>query len=167
MKLSLLLCLFMHLLLSCSSSNTSIDCLQIKQSKYFLPNSSKPYTGEVVFKHYNGEVSNIFKIKNGVPDGEWIAYGYKKEIVQKGFFKPIDLSDEIELLHDSIARLNVCTTKEGEIEFTDILLITDVPNKKSIGNERDKILAVLKKHSIAIKGNAINEIKYVRGELSN
>jgi antitoxin component YwqK of YwqJK toxin-antitoxin module len=83
MRILLLSSLFIFLRLGCSSSRVNIDRLQIRQGKYYLINSSKLYNGKVVFKHDNGNVSNIIEIKEGVPDGKWIAYGYKKEIVQE------------------------------------------------------------------------------------
>lgn len=167
MRLLFSISLFVLLFSGCSSSKVNIDRLQVKQSRYYLPNSSKPYSGKVVFRYENGDVSNVVEIKNGVPDGKWIAYGYKKEIVQEGSYTPIDLRNEVDFFTDSINRLNVCVTKEGMAEFTDILLITDRPNKKDADDEKKRILAVLKSHSILIKGDTINEIKYVKNELSN
>lgn len=167
MKLFFIIIFPILILLGCSNSKVNIDGLQIRQGKYYSLNAQKPFSGEAISKFDDGNIASIIELKEGVPNGKWITYGYKQEIIQEGFYHPINVSNETEFMKDSIKRLNVCTTKEGEIEFTDIFLITDKNDKKDVGNEKSKITAFLKKRSILIKGDTINEIKYARGELEN
>jgi hypothetical protein len=151
----------------CSSPKVGLDELKMRQNKYYFGSSQKPYSGKIISKYDNGYISNIIEMKDGIPNGKWVVYGYKKEIIQEGFYNPITVSNEADFFKNSIKRLNVCTTKEGEVEFKDILIITDASDKKELGDEKSKILAFLRSHSMIVNGDTINEIKYVRGELEN
>lgn len=168
MRLLTIIILFAFFIEGCTSSKITIDNLQMIQNKYYLAGTQKPYSGKVISKFDNGDVSSVIEIKEGVPNGKWIAYGYKNEIVQEGSYYPINVSNETEFMQDSIKRLNICFTKEGLMEFTDVFLITNEPDKKKGGNINSQIIfTFLKNHSIVIKGDTINEIKYVKGELDN
>lgn len=153
------------ILLGCSSTKVSIDNLQVKENRYYLQ-GKKPYTGKVISKFDNGSVASVIQIKNGIPDGKWVAYGYKGEIVQEGSYQPVNISEENMFKNNNFIRLNVCNTKEGAIEFTDVFVVTESiePNVRDYKNE---ILAFLKSKSINIKGDSINEVKYVKAELDN
>ena len=155
---------FVFITWSCSSPKIAIDKLIMKQGKYYSINSKNPYAGKVISKFDNGNIASIIEMKNGVPNGKWVAYGYKNEVVQEGSYNPIDVSNDALLMNSTISRLNVCTTKEGAIEFTDIFLVTDTPDKK-VENIKAQVSTFLKSRSIVIKGDSINEIKYVKGEL--
>lgn len=167
MKSLFLICVISVLSLGCSDTQIHEDLLQLRQGKYYFQRSSTPYTGKVVSKFDDGNISSIIDVKQGIPNGKWIAYGYQKEIVQEGSYTPIDLSAEPDFFQEGIYRLNVCVTREGGFEFTEILLLTETPGKKDTTKETVRILNVLKKHAIQLKGDTISKIKYVTGELED
>jgi hypothetical protein len=149
----------------CSPKRISIDKLQLKGNNYFYMQTNQPYTGLVISKFENGNIANIIKMKDGIPNGKWVAYGYKGEIIQEGCYQPIDISNEFFLGgRGNFVRLNVCTAKEGAFEFTDVFFVTKNFNHDYSEN-KNKLLAFLKSQSIYIKGDTINEVKYVMGEL--
>jgi hypothetical protein len=153
-------------LLGCSPAKVSISKLTLKNSLYYYLQTKQPYTGEVLIKFDNGKTASVINIKNGVPDGRWVAYGYQGEIVQEGVYQPVDISTEFFFKGSDFIRLNVCTTKEGSVEFTDIFLVTNTP-EKTYSEDKDKILAFLKTKSINIIDDNIHEIKYVTAEVEN
>lgn len=167
MRVFIFFCSILILVFGCTSSDVNINRLQIRQNKLYEVGSSNPFTGKVILNHDDGSLSNTFELKNGIPDGKWVAFGYENEIVQEGSYNPIDLSSEPSFFADSVKRLNICFTREGDVEFTDIFLVTDVKNKKPIENEKSRILGFLRAHSIAIKGDTINKIEYVVNELED
>lgn len=143
-----------------------MDKLQVKENRYYL-HGEKPYTGKVVSKFDNGGISSIIQMKNGIPDGKWTAYGYKGEIMQEGSYYPVNVSNENMFKDDNFIRLNVCNTKEGTIEFTNVFVVTKSIEPRDVGNYKNKILDFLKSKSINIKDDSINEVKYVKAELNN
>lgn len=154
------------MLLACSPTKVSIDELSLKESRYFYLHSKQPYTGEAISKFDNGKISSMIKFKNGVPDGKWFAYGYKGEIIQEGYYHSIDISNEDKFKGEAFLRLNICTTKEGPVEFTDIILVSKKRENITVEN-KNKLRDFLKSKSINIKGDSINEIRYTKGELEN
>jgi hypothetical protein len=156
----------MLLLYGCSDLKVDVERLQLIDGKYYLANSSKPYSGEVIFTFDNGDISNLVEMKGGVPNGKWFAYGYKKEVIQEGVYKPLDLSNDELFFQDRIRRINICITKEGGSEFTDILLITDMPYDKLPAEKMRRIASLIKKSTEFVFDDTINQVKFVKGELS-
>jgi hypothetical protein len=150
----------------CTPTKVSIDKLQVKESRYYLKNE-KPYTGEVVSSFDNGSIASIIQMKGGVPNGRWVAYGYKGEIVQEGNYQPVHISNEELFSNSNVVRLNVCNTKEGQIEFTDVYVVSKSIPDINLEQYKHQLLSFLKTKSVTVKGSSINEIKYVVAELGN
>jgi hypothetical protein len=150
----------------CTPTKVSIDKLQVRENRYYLKNE-KPYTGEVVSNFDNGSIAGIIQMKDGVPNGRWVAYGYNGEIVQEGNFQPLSISNESLFSNINVVRLNVCNTKEGKIEFTDVYVVSKSITDFNIEQYKHQLLSFLKYKSVIIKGDSINEIRYVVAELGN
>ena len=151
---------------SCTQKNVSIDKLQIKENRYCLKNDT-PFTGEAVSNYDNGTIACIIQMKDGVPNGRWVAYGYKGEVVQEGNYQPISEINEELFDNSNIIRLNVRNTKEGIIEFTDVYVVLKSIQTFNIKMHKNQLLSIIKSNSVIIKGDTINEIKYVVAELGN
>ena len=157
--------LFVTFIFGCSSRGVTIEDLQIKNNKYYLNNSKTPYSGKVVSKFEDGGISDIVEMKDGIPNGKWVAYGYNKEVIQEGTYCPFDVEREAEFATSNISRFNVCITKEGSIEFTNVFLITDDTNKVERESLKPQVFLFLKNYIVLFKGDTINEIRYLKGEL--
>ncbi|WP_116543014.1 toxin-antitoxin system YwqK family antitoxin [Pontibacter virosus] len=140
-----------------------MDQLQERKGTYYL--NKKPFNGKAVSKFDNGNISGFIEFKNGIPNGKWIAYGYAGEIVQEGSFQPIIVNSNNSLTSDDIKRINLCTTREGAIEFTDVYVIVETNGILDKSRMKANVNAFLKSESISIKGDSINEIKIVKGEI--
>ena len=168
MKYIFLKICFLFICISCTNSNITIDHLFINQGKYYLQDSNNPYSGKVVTKFENGNISNVIELKNGIPNGKWIAYGYKNEIVQEGMYTPIEINSLDTLFTNlNIGRLNVCHTKEGSKEFTDVFLITNNSYKTKERDIKTYVSQYLKNHLIIPKEDSIYEIICLKGELES
>jgi hypothetical protein len=159
---SVIICGF--LISSCTPTEVTLDKLELRESKYFLIDSEKPFNGKLITEFEKGKVASEIPVKEGIPKGKWLAYGYHHEIVQEGKFNPIDVNNEKEFINRGVKRINICDTKEGNIEFTKIYVIYD----KQIENFdlKAQILSLLRDRSIHIKGDTIEKIIYVPGEFS-
>lgn len=160
--------LFLYLLLigayACSPKEVLLNDLDWSHSEYYYKGA--PFTGIGVSKFENGNVSNEIRFQNGVPNGEWKAYGYGGEIVQEGTYHPILFKDSAGLSGGDINRLNVCTTIEGAKEFYDGFIILEEPAKNTIDTGAIRLYVVSYLKNIPAYGAKIesNRIKFVRRE---
>ena len=60
---------------SCSSKK-SFEDLYLKDDQYCLKETKSPFTGEVIIRFKSGNISNKIEMKDGIPNGKWISYGY-------------------------------------------------------------------------------------------
>ncbi|HEY8389133.1 MAG TPA: hypothetical protein VIK74_11040 [Parasegetibacter sp.] len=163
------LCFFVAslvILCGCFPSQISLDKLQIEANQYCLKNG-KPYTGKVISHFDNGNVASIIQMKDGVPNGRWIVYGYKREIIQEGNFHPVSTIPDDIFNNSNIVRLNVCNIKEGINEFTNVYIVANSTGNYNTGQYKRKLLSFLINKSITVKGDSINEIKCVAAELNH
>ena len=65
--------LLLLMIIACSAPMKNSE-LVLKNNKMYLPNSEKPYTGEILDLHENGNKAMNGFYKNGVEDGLWILW---------------------------------------------------------------------------------------------
>lgn len=87
--------------------------------------------------------------------------------MQEGNYVPVDISNDGSFKYKNIIRLNLCTTKEGNAEFTDAFIITNTPTQYREEEFKPILNAYLKSHTIVIKEDSLHEIKFVKGELDS
>lgn len=147
--------------MGCTRSQTLLEDLMIKDNRFYL-DSSKVYSGYAITKFESGKVSNQIFIEDGIPSGQWIAYGYDGEVVQKGKYKPaIGPFEQIEGLKN-IHRINICETKEATVNFIDIFIVSgdqkiDV-DKTEDKKFRDALLKELKRRNTPIAPELVHKI---------
>ncbi|WP_129716184.1 hypothetical protein [Pedobacter sp. SYP-B3415] len=152
---------------ACGNPEASFKELVVKDN-LFYKDSLTVYSGYVFSEFDNGDISSKIPIKNGIPDGKWVAYGYDGEIVQSGTFKPI-ITGLVTLADlKQVSRINICDTNELKEHFIDIFIVckalkknVDKTNDKRF---RDSLILLLKKRKIALDFNKINKITAVNIE---
>jgi uncharacterized protein len=80
MKKNLFLLGSLLIIFACSSEKMNFSKLQDRNGLYYLVNSQKPYSGEVV-SYANGNIEFEGQIENGLREGLWVYYypsGQKK-----------------------------------------------------------------------------------------
>ena len=152
-------------ILGCAEQEISIDKIQLRQGKYYPIGTKNPYSGKVITTFNNGMVSGSYELKEGVPNGEWVTYGYQSETIQEGTHTPIDVKGEMEFLNDSIIRLSICNFEEGSSIITNIYIVSNAGERTVSKNEKLNVISFLKKHPSLIKADTINEITIITGEL--
>jgi hypothetical protein len=144
---------------ACTSSEVLLNTLVVKDGKYHY--NDKPFSGHAISKFANGSISNDINFENGIPKGNWRAYGYQKEIVQSGEYLPLPAyNDEVS---NTVLRINVCTTKEGDFTYRTVFVVTNNPQLDS-AKTHSKLSEWFKIHPVDGVDSATTR-KYVIGEL--
>lgn len=160
---------FSIVITGCLKNKVKLKDLKINNGIYHISRSNEPYSGHAYSYFKEGGMSNDIYIKEGIPSGKWMAYGYDGEIVQSGEFNPL-LVDQITILDvTAIDRINVCFTKEGDYKFIDVFIISNtlqkVVDKAGDKEFRSALLEVLRSNNVKIDTKKINEIVAGNGEL--
>ena len=160
--------IFLFVVAGCVNSTILVKDLVIKNS-FFYKDSIELYSGHAFTKFENGRISNDILIKDGIPSGEWIAYGYQGEIVQKGSYRPVIFNYiRIEDLK-RIQRINICEVEEGSERFIDIFIVSgdfkESVDKTGDRKVRDALVKVLRTQNIILEPSKINNIIGVDIEL--
>jgi len=156
------------LLIGCFNHKVQISDLRILHNKYYYKEEKIPFSGIVISKFESGQVLNEINVQNGIPIGNWVAYGYDGEVVQNGTFRPFYLRKNRINSITGIERINLCPTKEGNVSFIDLYIITNNANLKF--DKKSKIIYAalidtLKSNNIKIDTNLIDKIYCDKGEL--
>jgi len=124
------------LTVGCSNRKILINSLYVKDNLFCNKENFSPFSGTAISKFDTGQISNEINFKDGIPSGQWFAYGYRGEIVQNGNYKPIVLKDK-NIDGTKVKRINICTVKEGTQTYVDLYFITNDTtvkiNKSTIG----------------------------------
>jgi len=155
------------LLSGCSNHETLLKDLKLINNKYFYKEKDIPFTGIVTSAFKTGQISSKVTLKNGIPAGYWVAYGYKGEIVQDGTYRPIYLTYNNVDSIKGIKRINICFTKEGERHFIDLIIITN-SRKLEFDRRSDMYKAVIDtliSNKVRIDASLINKISCSKSEL--
>jgi hypothetical protein len=141
-------------------SPSFIDELELKGDKYYAENSKTPYSGNAIARFDDGKLSAKIKFENGVPNGNWYVYGFNNEIIQQGEYKPFSFNSE------GISRLNLYKFREGDYQYSKVLLITTQQHILDTGKIEKALLQFFLEKSIKFPGDTLPEIQVVPGELS-
>lgn len=167
MKKILFFCLWLTIL-SCSqmSRRTSYDNLVFKHYLFFEKDAHAPFTGITESKFENGNISNVIRFKNGVPDGEWAAYGYQGEIVQSGKYTPVYPDTSTYDSVGKIERINICFFQEGDYKYNDILVVVkgDVMDGEK-DNLKQKVMKQLILYQPDLQIGVNDSLTFVKDEL--
>ncbi len=158
MKVNYLI-IWLFLFVSCSNLNIT-DKLELHNGVY-CSTSDVPFSGQLITRFENGNISNVTNFDKGIPSGKWFVYGYKKEIIQNGEYIPVKIIDQFK---KDVFRINICTTQEGSIKFVDVIVVYNIhPPKKEYFEKA--LCDTLKKRGFYCQN--VREIKYLKGELED
>jgi hypothetical protein len=156
-------------LIKCTRNHILLEELVIKDGKYFIAEEGiKPFSGIAISKFTNKQASNKISFINGVPNGSWISYGYKGEVIQSGKFEPQVKFIPVVGMIRQVIRVNVCTTVEARNTVIELYIVTHSTQTFDIQRESSAfrgILNHLKSQGITIKNDLIDKIKVVNSEI--
>lgn len=159
-KLIKSLLILSSIFMGCKNS-VPIENLVFVNNKLYTSEGMTSFTGRGYSKFPSGTISNKITFINGVPDGEWVSYGYEGEVIQKGFYSPRFLKHDSVGFVKGVLRINICKIQEGSSATSCLFIITNkTPSKLSKGELRfKKLLASLKLNNVKI-----DEIKITNRE---
>lgn len=164
-------CLFgfqMIVLSSCHPSKVQLSDLIYTDFKYYKKGSDHLFTGTAIAIFENGNISNTIELKDGIPNGKWVAYGYKGEIIQEGYYTPITISEGDLFIKKTVQRINVCFGREGSYSSTIIYVISDTSRLYvDTINLRNRISQLLtKERSLSVEETGY-QFKIIANELNS
>ncbi|GAB2809747.1 hypothetical protein [Ferruginibacter profundus] len=136
---------------SCKEKH-NLKNLTTRNFLYFSEGAAWPFSGVAYVKDTIRGIEKTmssYTFKNGIPDGDWQAYGHEHEILMKGKLTPVIVLDEIKKDFPDLQRINIDKYTEGDDNLRiDIFLISNNPTQDSINcqqKKKDLILFLLKK----------------------
>ena len=121
-KTLIILVLFLFpILISCNSYSGSSDktvCVetdaQIRNNIVYLPNETKPFTGNNLCKYENGQIKSEGNYKDGKPDGKVIDWYENGQIEAEGNYKDGKLDGKATYWHENGKIKGKVTFKDGK-----------------------------------------------------
>jgi antitoxin component YwqK of YwqJK toxin-antitoxin module len=86
MKKILFISVILMILIACSSERVNFNQLQDRSGMFYLVNSDKPFSGDVV-SYANGRVEFEGKIEKGLREGTWTSYYANGQKKMEGNYK--------------------------------------------------------------------------------
>lgn len=167
--------IILFILTGCKS-DISIDNIEEREHGLsYIKGTNTLVDGRVVRKFDDGNTAEINHFKNGMPVGDWVAYGYQGEIISHGF------GTEIKQYETGLkgTDLNYCVLSicmeggytyatlymDNAMIFTDRDQLLDL-SKLIFGDYSDKykindLLFFDKKHEYSISKKVINNTNYI------
>jgi len=109
-------------------------------------------------KFDDGSTASRIAIVDGIPQGNWISYGYQGEEIQTSYCRQLSLR-----LPFYVHRVTYCLIKEGSFSQGVVFIIVREDDSSRSDKEFENLVRALIKNSEGYKGEI--DIKYVRGEL--
>ena len=121
-KTLIILVLFLFpILISCNSYSGSSDktvCVDtdalIRNGIIYLPNETKPFTGNNLCKYENGQIKSEGNYKDGKPDGKVIDWYENGQIEAEGNYKDGKLDGKATYWHENGKIKGKVTFKDGK-----------------------------------------------------
>jgi len=157
--------LFLLIVTACSCNrNADLHQLVLRDNAYYLPGKSDKFSGRATTKLPNGKTSNIVNFRDGIPYGQWMAFGYEGEIIQDGSYRVVVPSED-DGLDRSIVRLNVHTMLEGDYREKEVLVIVRERPRLDSAKVRENVKDYLAKHRDLLQSDSAHCIQILEGEL--
>lgn len=156
---------FTLLLISCKGDDFRLTDLRLQKKYYYLKSDTVRFSGRIRTLFPDNTVSNDFRFVDGVPNGKWISYGHKGEVIQEGKYQPLDVSDNKRLVDLGVERLNLCHIKESDISFIDVIVILKDHHSNNQQQIEGQVTDYLNEKNQLLEGDIVNSIQIAQCEI--
>jgi antitoxin component YwqK of YwqJK toxin-antitoxin module len=154
----------------CSCRRENVNNLRLLNNIY-VNKAGNPYNGTAKDYYDSGELSSKFNFINGIPEGEWITYGFSGETIQSGNFKVYYLKLKRIGPATDVVRVNLDTFYEGNKRLTDICIVNNSFKKEFKEQDNpelfNEVISVLKSNNIPVNIKLIDCITFANGEMEH